>query len=49
MCVNICENKNIHPYNYVIKIYSFGPKLVCLSQIQIKKLQKIKLIELTKL
>jgi hypothetical protein len=40
MCINICENKNIHPYNYVIKIYSFGPKLVCLSQIQIKKLKK---------
>jgi hypothetical protein len=37
MCVNICENKNIHPYNYIIEIYSFGPIRVCLSQIQIKK------------
>lgn len=40
ICVNICENKNIRPYNYVIKIYSFSPILICLSQIQIKKLKK---------
>jgi hypothetical protein len=38
MCVNICENKNIHPENCVIKIYSFGPIFICLSQIQIKNL-----------